>query len=145
MSHAEENWSVGEAEADGKPIIYKFISEAPKENIRASLRWLTVVSWQYDGSTNNGLPPKDINDAMMTLEDGLETIEGHGSVYMNVYTSTGNGRKEFVYYIADRDVFMHNFNEALKDHPPYPLKIEFFEDKKWEDLATLHKNFGLTQ
>lgn len=56
MSKAEQSWSVGEAKIKGMPVVYKFINELPGEKLRDSMTWLAVVSWKYDGSTNNGIP-----------------------------------------------------------------------------------------
>ena len=143
MAAAEETWSVGEARVQGKPVVYKFVSDLPDVSIRNSMPWLTVVSWEYDGSMNNGMPPKDINEAMIRLEDGLETIEGRDQLYMNVYSATGNDLKEFVFYIGDQEQFMANFNRALSSHPVYPMEINFYEDREWSDLAKLQDDFAV--
>lgn len=58
IASAEEVWSVGKSEVNGKPIVYKFMNGLPELSVRNKLPWLTVVSWKYDGSTNNGMPPK---------------------------------------------------------------------------------------
>lgn len=143
MTKSEDTWSVGEAKIQGKPVVYKFINALPDEDARSKFRWLTVVSWKYDGSKNNGMPPKPVNESMIKLEDGLEEMKGHESVYYDVYSASGNDLKEFVFYITDREIFMSNFNEALKEHPKYPLEINFYEDAEWSDLKKLHKDFGI--
>jgi hypothetical protein len=144
MAKSEETWSVGESKIKGMPVVYKFMNELPEENIRNSMDWLTVVSWKYDGSTNNGMPIKEVNDTMIRLEDGLETIKGREKIYFDVYSATGNNLKEFVFYIASRDGFMNNFNEALNGHPAYPIEVNFYEDKEWSDLVKLQNDFGIT-
>ena len=90
------------------------------------------------------MPPDEINESMITLEDGLETIEGRGEVFFDVYTGTGNNRKEFVFYIADREQFMGHFTKALSGHPVYPIEINFYKDKEWSDLEKLQSDFGVT-
>lgn len=108
------------------------------------MSWLTVVSWKYDGSTNNGMPPKEINDSIILLEDGLESIVGREKIYFDVYSATGNNLKEFVFYISDREEFMSNFNRALNGYSAYPIEINFYEDKEWSDLVKLHADFAVT-
>lgn len=34
----------------------KFVNELPESEVRNQLAWLTVLSWKYDGATNNGMP-----------------------------------------------------------------------------------------
>lgn len=144
MASAEETWSVGETKINGKPVVYKFMNELPEHSVLSKMPWLTVVSWKYDGSKNNGMPPRDVNELMIKLEDGLETINGREKIYFDVYSATGNDLKEFVFYISDRESFMNNFNDALKGHPIYPLEINFYEDKEWSDLSKLQDDFGVT-
>lgn len=144
MAWSEDTWSVGEATIQGKPVVYKFMNEFPDEVTRHRISWLTVVSWKYDGSENNGMPPKQINESMIKLEDGLETIEGREKLFFDVYSATGNNLKEFVFYIADREEFMDNFNEALNKHSAYPIEINFYEDKEWSDLKKLQADFTKT-
>jgi len=145
MAQAEETWSVGETKIKGMPVVYKFMNDLPDKGIRKNINWLTVVSWKYDGTINNGMPPKEINEAMISLEDGLEKIEGREKLYFDVYSATGNNLKEFVFYIADREKFMSNFNKALTGHSVYPIEVNFYEDKEWADLAKLQLDFGNTE
>ncbi|SDP91427.1 hypothetical protein [Ectopseudomonas guguanensis] len=37
---------------------------------------------------------------------------------------------------------MANVNEALIDHPVYPIEINFYEDRDWSDLAKLHQSMS---
>lgn len=144
MAWSEETWSVGEATVQGKTVVYKFMNEFPDEVTRHRVSWLTVVSWKYDGLENNGMPPQKINEAMIKLEDGLDAIEGREKPFYNVYTATGNNLKEFVFYIADREEFMGKFNQALDDHPVYPIEINFYKDIEWSDLKELQADFNKT-
>ncbi|HHK8521638.1 TPA: DUF695 domain-containing protein [Vibrio parahaemolyticus] len=143
MAWSEETWSVGEATIQGKPVVYKFMNEFPDNSTRSKMEWLTVVSWKYDGSSNSGMPPKHVNELMIKLEDGLETIKGREELYFDVYSATGNDLKEFVFYIANREVFMKHFNEALSGHDVYPIDVNFYQDKEWSDLKKLQTDFGI--
>lgn len=145
MASAEGTWSVSEAKIQGNLVDYKFTNDLPAASIRQKMPWLTVVSWKYDGSNNNGMPPKQINEVMIKLEDCLEMIEGRKTLYFDVYSATGNNLKEFVFYIADREQFMVNFNRALCYRPLYPIEINFYEDKEWSELAKLHQDFGVSR
>ncbi len=142
ISIAEETWAVGKVRVKGKPVIYKFLSQLPNEKVKHGFPWLAVVSWKYDGSSNNGMPLPDVNKSMISLEDELEKIQGDGLIYHSVYSATGNNLKEFVFYIADREKFMEKFNMALSQEPAYPIEINFYEDKEWSDLSRLISDFS---
>ncbi len=63
-------------------------------------------------------------------------------VLRHVYSRTGNNLKELVYYIHGQEQFLELFNDALSDHPRYPIEIKFFEDKAWEDFSKLLEDFS---
>ena len=135
---AEPQWSLLKYADDGFPVVMKVMGDLPDESVRTRFTWLTVVSWRYAVEDNNGMPLPETNEHMIALEDAIDSIQENG-LCLQVYTKTGNGLKELVYYIGDRDTFMEAFNVALADQPRYPLEIQFFEDPEWGDLQTVHK------
>ena len=138
----EEKGIIGRVYEDGLPVIYKFVNELPPEEIRNHLSWLTVISWKYDGASNNGMPQSEENQKMVVLEDAIEDHIENDKVLRHIYSRTGNNLKELVYYIHDRDEFLESFNKALTNHPRYPIEINFYEDKKWEDFQKLLNDFN---
>ena len=138
----EEIGIIGRVYEDGFPVIYKFVNEMPSETIRTNLTWLTVISWKYDGKSNNGMPNSEENQKMITLEDAIEKHIENDKVLRHVYSRTGNNLKELVYYIHDQQQFLDAFNKTLANHPRYPIEINFYEDKKWEDFQRLLNEFN---
>ena len=131
-------WIVGEYESNGNVIVMKVIEDRPPQRVRELFEWLTVISWNYDGSARKGMPDPRINEQMVLLETTIDKLQER-QLCMQVYTKTGDGLKELVYYIGDREEFMRAFNEVLADQPRYPLEIDFYEDPDWSDLKTVHQ------
>src|SRR5690606_35099138 len=117
-------------------VLYSFINELPDAEIRDDLQWLTVIAWKYEGAAN-GMPLPEDNERMIVLEDVIHDHIENDKVLRHVYSRTGNNLKELVYYIRDQEQFLEAFNDALRDHPRYPIDIKFFEDKEWEDFRKL--------
>ena len=141
MPDAQELGIIGEVKEDGLPVIYKFVDEYPSTEVRANYPWVTVISWKYDGSSRNGMPPDDINQRMITLERVMEKSLDNEGYSRHAYSRTGNHLKELVYYISDREAFISAFNDALANHPRYPIEINFYEDPEWEDFQVILKLF----
>lgn len=137
MSQEQEAGLIARAFENDLPVIFKLVDDLPDESIRASFPWLTVVSWKYDGSQNNGMPAQSVNDKMIKLEQAIESSSALGELAKHAYSRTGNGLKEFAYYVADRDEFLAAFNDSLSGHPRYPIEIEFFRDEEWEDFRRI--------
>jgi Family of unknown function (DUF695) len=140
MGEAQDLGIIGETKEDGLPVIFKFVDELPNQETRQKFRWLTVISWKYDRSIRNGMPPDSTNKQMIALEDAIDELE-KAALCRHAYSRTGNGLKELVYYLSDRDQFMAAFNNALREHPRYPLEIKFYEDEKWEDFQNVRGRF----
>lgn len=137
----KENGVIGRIYEDDYPVIYKFVNRLPDAAIRSGLEWLTVISWKYDGGGRNGMPYSEDNEGMMALESAIEDhITGPG-ILRHAYSRTGNNLKELVYYIHDQEAFLKEFNLALKDHPRYPIEIDFYHDPAWEDFQRILDDF----
>ena len=133
---------IGKLYEDGVPVLYSFVNEMPMDEAREQLPWLTVISWKYDGGENQGMPPAEDNQKMMQLEDPIqEHIDGE-KVLRHAYSRTGNNLKELVYYIHDQQQFLEAFNDALSDHPPYPIEIKFYRDPQWKHFKELMDDFS---
>ncbi len=116
------------------PVIIKLLNKLPKRKWIDTLPYLTVISWRYDGSQNNGLPIKEINTRMLVLEEALHDMMSNTTIFIHAYSRTGNSLKEFVYYSSSQEEFMDIINTVLKGHDRYPIEIKFYEDSKWKDL-----------
>jgi hypothetical protein len=139
--NTEPNGIIGQYYEGKFPVIVKFVNELPPIDTQKRLISLTVISWKYDGSTNNGMPTKEINEKMLALEDALsETMEKSKS-YVHAYSRTGNNLKELVYYSKGLDEFMSLLNETLQNHETYPIDIDFYKDPKWTGLKKLLEDF----
>lgn len=139
---SQEKGIIGTYQEDGFPVVLKFVNELPDQELRQQYGWLTVISWKYDGSERNGMPPEETNEQMIALEHAIdESIQMKG-LFKHAYSRTGNDLKELVYYISDRDVFIKHFNSALAEHPRYPIEINFYEDRTWRDFQTILERFG---
>lgn len=133
----QETGIIAKYSEDGFPVVLKLVDEFPDESIRLKYKWLTVISWKYDGGTNNGMPLEEVNRAMIKLEQTIEdSIEPKGHC-RHAYSRTGNNLKELVYYIESRDGFIEAFNKALEHQSRYPIEINFYEDQKWGDFQRI--------
>ena len=137
----EHKGIIGRYYEDKFPVIVKFVNELPTIKAQNHLPSLTVVSWKYDGASNNGMPPKEINEKMIALESVLEKTMVESNLFVHAYSRTGNNLKELVYYSTGLDEFMSLLNESLKNHERYPIEIDFYEDQEWTELKKLIQDF----
>ena len=123
------------------PVIMKFVNELPEKKTISKLPFLTVVSWKYDGTENNGMPISEVNNRMITLEEAIENSMHSTDLFTHVYSRTGNNLKEFAYYTKSQKDFMEILNRTLEKHDAYPIEINFYEDKEWSEFKTVISDF----
>jgi hypothetical protein len=140
-TESTEKGVIGKYYENELPVIMKFVNELPENKIMSKLPFLTVISWKYDGSENNGMPLEEINQRMIILEDAIENSMLSSKIFTHVYSRTGNNLKEFTYYTKSQDDFMKMLNKTLKKHAEYPIGINFYEDKEWTDFKKVISDF----
>ncbi|MCQ8181768.1 DUF695 domain-containing protein [Methylomonas sp. SURF-1] len=138
---SEPSGPIVATQKEGHRILWTYVPEMPTEDVRRNSPWLTVVRWEYDGSGNNGMPETEVNQQMLMLEEALGRIERQ-EFFVEAYRRIGAGLREYVFYAADRDRFLAEFNEHVAAHPRYPIEIKFYEDKAWSDLQGLINDFS---
>lgn len=141
MTKSSELGRVVRTLKDGIPILWTYVPLMPSEDAKSAKPWLTSVRWMYDGSENNGMPRYEESQRMQELATALDKIERPGFC-VEAYRRIGAGLREFVYYIADRDVFLAEFNEHVAGIPRYPIEIKFYLDESWSDLQGLIDDFS---
>jgi len=140
-SPEEHKGIIGRYYENNIPVIIKFVNELPDKSIRGRLPFLTVVSWKYDGSNNNGMPLNEINQKMISLEDAIDLCMNNSKIFTHAYSRTGNNLKELVYYSSSQNDFMGMINQALEKHERYPIEINFYEDKEWTEFKKVLEDF----
>ena len=137
---AEDQGIIGKVIEQGKPVIYSFDNYLPETTTIEDFPTLVVIKWGYDGSKNNGMPTKAEQELIYKLEDVLNDIaDDKGS--FRAYARTGNNLREFVYYTIDQPAFLQLFNQAVANHPRYPIEITFYQDPNWSDYKELIADF----
>lgn len=138
---AKEKGIIGRYYENDLPVIVKFVNEFPENHLRIKFPMLTVISWKYEGETNNGMPLTETNEKMIVLEDAIENTMDSSKQYLDAYSRTGNNLKEFVYYSSSQDQFMTLLNETLVTHERYPIEINFYDDPEWNEFKKLIEDF----
>lgn len=141
-SEEELKGIIGRYYEDGLPVIMKFINELPDQSVVDRYPFLTVISWKYDGSQNNGMPLEKVNKRMILLEEALEDSMESSKIFTHAYSRTGNNLKELVYFTTEQEAFMTVLNQALESHDEYPIEIAFYEDREWAEFKDVLKDFN---
>jgi Family of unknown function (DUF695) len=118
-------------EEDGNVLIFRGRQEIPAGVAELDYPILLSVSWPYQAESNNGMPDEMTNERQIEFEDTLEGLDSLDSGVLMLVV-TGNGRKEWHWYVANLDAWMERLNESLANRPTFPIEIEDRHQPGWD-------------
>ena len=124
-----ESWFTAMGEEEGLPLVFRGRQSVPSGVDESDYPSLVSIFWPYEPD-NNGMPDAETNDAQIELEDALEELDAAG-VSLLMLVVTGNGRKEWHWYVCDVGSWMEELNRLLADHPVFPIEIENRHEPDW--------------
>jgi hypothetical protein len=134
QSLADDQWSVAEAEKNGKPLLIRYRSERPQGVDTAAFPYLLSATWTYQAN-EAGLPAPQELELMAKFEDALESaLEASQTAHLMVIL-TGNGERDWLWYTCGEAEAMRQVNQALKGHKPYPVEFSVQQDRRWRAYA----------
>lgn len=126
-----DEWAIVRAinEENSGARVFRLRRMKPKGAYVANLITALTITWDYDPA--HLFPKGEEKDAMLQFERALDVLaDGDESALVQV--ATGMGTKEWLYYVVDPESFVAHMNRLLRGHPRYPIKIEWYDDPRWE-------------
>ncbi|WHI52925.1 DUF695 domain-containing protein [Microbulbifer sp. MLAF003] len=127
---AENIYFTATGEQEGKPVIYRNMQSVPKGEKETDFPTLINIYWPFEKKENNGMPDRNTNKKQIVFEDAIAPLDVNGVSHLMMVV-TGNGRKEWIWYVRDSDEWMEKLNELLVGHDVYPIQIEMENDPEW--------------
>lgn len=127
-SEKKDIYFTATGEIDGLPLIFR--SSLKTGVHEPDYPYLVTVYWDYETDDKNGMPTEETNEAQVIFEDALEPLQAEAFSHLMLVV-TGNGQKEWNWYVSDVESWMEQFNELISDHPDYPLEIENSFEPDW--------------
>ena len=128
--NAENLYFTATGEEDGKPLIFRSLQSIPENSVETEYPFLISIYWPYTSDGDSGMPGADTNEAQVVFEDALEDLDRTGVSHLMLVV-TGNGRKEWHWYVKDVDNWMQKLNSSLAGQPTFPIQIENSHQPDW--------------
>jgi hypothetical protein len=134
-----KNWTLSRIKDNGYIVFFRYLTKTPKNIKLKDYPYMISIFWSYPIVDGSGFPSKDILKAHEDIETSLNILDDHINSFY-VAQITGNGRKEWIWYTRNIDIWWEQFIKALKGHPKYPLDIETDKEPNWERYKLISKN-----
>lgn len=132
----ETDYITASGQEDGKSVLYFSLKTIPEGVEPAALPNLVSIVWRYENDDGTGFPDYDDAQAQGDFEAALDHLD-ENAVSRLMLVVTGNGRREWHWYVRNVDDWMDRFNQALADRPAYPVEITHSTEPDW----ALYRNF----
>lgn len=138
MEELKGEWQTFPAESNenGHTIIVTIRTDVDKFRDNPRFRYRVTVGWQYEGS-NDEMPEEETAEAMEQVTERLSFTFQKDPVAVLTEISTGDNRREWVFYTSSLGIFNKKINESLASLPLFPLEFEAEEDDAWEIYSEL--------
>jgi hypothetical protein len=134
-------WWAGEIQEDGKTVVLRALTNLPDADTRAKHMWSVVVTWTYALQAEAKPTPEDTKK-MFAFEDAVERqLEGDGSA-IKAIVRTGNGARQWTYYVTDLGKAQDVFNKELSEFKNEKIDLRFRPDSAWKTLADVLQKEG---
>jgi hypothetical protein len=132
----DDTWVIARTEEQGSRVLFRYRAIAPARTTPVDYPDLINIYWRFDGSGSGGMPSSAMADRMVSLEKLLDTIEDPAVGFLMV-AITGNNRKEWIWYVSNRDTFVTKLNGLLGGLEPFPIELEAGSDPNWDNYRHL--------
>jgi len=127
---AENVYFTATGEENENPLIFRSLQSVPKGAKESEYPFLISVYWPYGSNNDSGMPDASTNEAQIIFEDALESLDSLGVSHLMLVV-TGNGRKEWHWYVRDIEDWMQRMNTSLAGKSVFPIEIENSHQPDW--------------
>ena len=132
----EDLWFGAEGEEDGKPVIFRGRQYIPNGLVEPGYPTRVSIYWPYIPVNDSGMPDEETTEAQYEMENALESLDSGEYSYLMLVV-TGNGRKEWHWYVSEVETWQARLNELLGEYPIFPISVEKSHEPDW----ALFRNF----
>ncbi len=131
-------WTYPAESDDGKTIIVTGRDNIEKWQKPGKFPIRVTVSWNYDAKAD-GMPSDEDATLMEQATDAMldEFHKDKCAVMTGIYT--GDGRRDWIFYTHNLNIFGKVFNRALADIPELPLVFEAADDPDWIEYREMRE------
>lgn len=133
-------WWTAPAESESGRIIMVTGRDRIDEMVdRDKYPYRVEVVWKYE-SDKKGMPQDEDASLMEEATEALREAFKRDKIAVLTGIYTGDGERDWVFYVKNLPIFNTVFNKALDSLPTMPLVIDVYSDPEWEEYEQMKKD-----
>lgn len=141
----EDEWwtTPTDAEDTGRLVMVTGRKDVDEARNNPRFKFRIDVTWQYEpadapNGPGTGMPTPEQAEVMEQATEALQqTFRRDPSAGIMTGIYTGDGRRDWVFYVASLHIFQRKLNEALASLPAMPLTFHAEEDPDWQEYSEM--------
>ncbi len=129
-------WSTPTEAENGKTIIVTGRDYLDEIIAKGKFPYRVTISWNYN-ALPSGMPEEADAILMERVTDSLTDEFNRDKVAYMTGIYTGDGRRDWIFYTGNLNIFNKVLNRALAPLEQLPLLIEAEEDKEWNEYREM--------
>lgn len=132
----ERWWSAPTESESGATVIVTGRDYMEDVMAKGKFLYRVTVEWDYH-ALPNGMPEDEDAHLMEQATDALQEEFRKDKIAYMTGIYTGDGRRDWIFYTQNLNIFNKVFNRALADLDTMPLMIEAEADPEWEEYKEM--------
>jgi uncharacterized protein DUF695 len=117
------DWSLSVGEEKGETVVVRTRTRPPAGMDPNAYPHAVELIWRFDGAATAGMPTPEVHQLLMDCEGLLHVLERSGSGMLGL-SITGNGRREWVWYVRDPALFSRQVEDLVSaSRRAFPLEV----------------------
>ena len=126
-----DEWTVGEGEHDGRPIIVRFLKSAKDLCGHPEYQHQVGIAVPFNQADEKGFPSQEEFKALEDIEDRMTDLLTEGNESLLVGILTCRGMREFVLYTSSPEEVQRKFRQLQASVQSHGLQFMMQPDKDW--------------
>jgi hypothetical protein len=126
--------AVSKQQSTGRAIVFRYVYTFPSSFLQRDFPDRVIIVWRYTSET--GMPATAEREHMEELENLLVPAVEANALSVLALVSTGEGRREWIFYTRSESSFMDKLNQGLRAGPRFPIEIQAAPDPTWTTYQT---------
>ena len=118
-----DDWALSVGQEHGETVVVRTRRRPPAGLDPNACPHAVELIWKFDGAATAGMPSPEVHQLLMDCEGLLHVLE-RSAIGMLGLSITGNGRREWVWYVSDPVLFARQVEDLVKaSGRPFPLEV----------------------
>ena len=117
------DWALSVGEENGETVVVRTRNRPPAGLDPNAYPHSVELIWRFDGAGTSGMPSPEVHQLLIDCEGLLHVLE-RSAIGMLGLSITGNGRREWVWYVSDPGLFSRQVEDLVKaSGRSFPLEV----------------------